>query len=128
MVKFETTRFGTLEVDSNRIIYFPDGILGFPSIKRYILMDYKDTPLKWLQAIDHPDIAFIVMDPTISSTSYSIKLDDTIRQYLQLENDEDLAVLVIVRVEGDNVIANLQGPILMNASLMRGVQVVLDKI
>lgn len=126
MMSFETSRFGSLEVEEDKIINFPNGLLGFPEIKRYILMDYKDTPLKWLQAVDDPDIAFIVMEPTILSPDYSIKLDATARQCLQLENDNDLAVLVIIRVEGEKVIANFQGPILLNASLMRGMQVVIE--
>ena len=128
MVKFETSRFGILEVDEGKIINFPDGLPGFPEIKRYILMDYKDTPIKWLQAMDNPDVAFIVAEPSILSPDYSIKLDAAIREYLQLKNDEDLAALVIIRVEDGKVIANFQGPLLLNASLMRGVQVVLEKV
>lgn len=127
MIRFETSRFGTLEVEDNKIINFHDGLLGFSHLKRYILMDYKDTPLKWLQAVDDPEIAFIVVEPRIFFPDYSIKLDNAIKHHLQIENDEDLAVLVIIRVEGEKMIANLHGPILLNASLMRGVQVVLEK-
>ncbi|MEW6417036.1 MAG: flagellar assembly protein FliW [Nitrospirota bacterium] len=128
MVRFETSRFGILEIDEDKIINFPDGIPGFPEIKRYILMDYKDTPLKWLQAVDNPDVAFIVAEPSIFLPDYSIKLDVAIREYLQLKKEEDLAALVIIRVEDGKVIANFQGPLLLNASLMRGVQVVIDRV
>lgn len=128
MLEFETSRFGRLEVAEDRIINFPEGLLGFPEIKRYVLMDYKDTPLKWLQAIDDPDVAFIVAEPAIIAPDYSVKLDPATRQYLNLENDDDLAVLVIIRVEGENIIGNYQGPLMVNASLMRGVQVVIDKV
>lgn len=128
MLEFETSRFGRLEVAENRIINFPEGLLGFPEIKRYVLMDYKDTPLKWLQAIDDPDVAFIVAEPAIIAPDYSVKPDPATRQYLNLENDDDLAVLVIIRVEGENIIRNYQGPLMVNASLMRGVQVVIDKV
>ncbi|MBI4620085.1 MAG: flagellar assembly protein FliW [Desulfobacterales bacterium] len=128
MVRFETPRFGILEVGEEKIITFPEGLLGFPDIRHYILMDYKDTPLKWLQAVDNPDVAFIVAGSSMLSLDYSRELNAATRQCLQLENDEDLAILVILRVEGEKVIANSQGPILLNASRMRGMQVVLEEI
>lgn len=127
MVQLETSRFGALEVAEDRIISFPDGLLGFPDIKRYILMDYKDTPLKWLQAVDDPDLAFIVTEPAVLFPDYKVRLDPATKQYLRIENEEDLAVLMIIRVEGENVIANLQGPLFMNASSMVGAQIVVDK-
>ena len=49
-----------------------------------------------------------------------------VQNYLQLDNNDDLAVLVTMRVDGDDVIANLQGPLLINASSRKGVQVVLE--
>ncbi len=128
MMRFNTTRFGELEVDNDRLITFPDGIPGFPDVKRYILMDYRDTSLKWLQSVDDPDIAFIVAEPKIFSPDYSVKLDDTVRQYLQIKNDMDIAILVIVRVENGNIVPNLHGPLLLNAENMRGVQIVVEKI
>ena len=63
MISFDTSRFGRLEVGKDKIIDFPTGLIGFPDIKRFILMDYKDTSLKWLQAVDDPDVAFIVTPP-----------------------------------------------------------------
>lgn len=124
----ETSRFGTIEVDEDRIINFPDGLLGFPDTKRYLLMDYKDTPLKWLQSVDDPNIAFIVVEPEILNPESELSPDNATKKFLRLENDEDLAVLVIIRVENDSkVIANYRGPLYLNANLMIGVQVVLDK-
>ncbi|MEO5357725.1 MAG: flagellar assembly protein FliW [Nitrospirae bacterium YQR-1] len=122
-----TTRFGTVELDSSKVISFPEGILGFPQLKRYVLMDYKDTQVKWLQAVDDPEIAFIVTDPAVLLPGFSIVLDPTTKKFLELENPEDLLVLVIIRVENKKVIANFMGPLIFNATLMRGVQVVLDK-
>lgn len=128
MINFETSRFGLIEVAEEKIIYFPEGLPGFPMIKRYILMDYKDTALKWLQAVDDPDIAFIVVEPTLLNPDFSVIPDDSARTLLSLVNDDDLAVLVIIRREGDQVIANFQCPLLLNAGMMRGVQVCMDNI
>jgi flagellar assembly factor FliW len=127
MVAFETSRFGPLEVPEDRIIRFPTGLLGFPQLNRYALIDYKDTPLKWLQSVDDPEVAFIVADPRTISGEGTITLGDDVVRFLQIEKEEDLAVLIILRVEGDQVVANLTGPIAVNSSRMLGVQAVLDR-
>ena len=126
MVRFETSRFGKLEVAEDKVIQFPSGVLGFPQIKRYVLLDYEETPAKWLQAIDDPDVAFIVMEPTLLVRDYTISLDGITRQALQLETEEDLAVLTIVRVEKGKLLANLKGPLLFNSRLKIGLQAVLE--
>ena len=126
MIKLKTSRFGELEVEEDKIVDFPDGLIGLPDTKQFILIDHKDTPLKWLQAVDDPDIAFIVVPPDEISENYNVDIDKKVQNYLQLDNNDDLAVLVTMRVDGDDVIANLQGPLLINASSRKGVQVVLE--
>lgn len=127
MIKFETSRFGSLEVSEGKVINFPSGILGFPEIKRFTLIEHKDSPLKWLHAIDDPDIAFIVASPDAIVDSYNIDLDRATRSCLKIDNDDDLAVLVIMRVEGEDVMVNFQGPILINAASMTGIQIALEE-
>lgn len=126
MIRFETSRFGKLEVAEDKVIEFPAGLLGFPQVKRYVLLDYEDTPIKWLQAIDDPDVAFIVMEPRMLVQDYTIPLDATTRQALLLDTEEDLAILAIVRVEKGQVLANLKGPLLFNSRLKIGIQAVLE--
>lgn len=126
MIRFETSRFGKLEVAEDKVIQFPAGLLGFPQVKRYVLLDYEDTPIKWLQAIDDPDVAFIVMEPRMLVQDYTISLDATTRQALLLDTEEDLAILAIVRVEKGQVLANLKGPLLFNSRLKIGLQAVLE--
>lgn len=122
MIRFETTRFGSVELPEEKVISFPEGIFGFPGLKRYILIDYEDTPVKWLQAVDDPDVAFIVVPAQSLLPDYSLKVDQQIRELLKLEEEEDLVVLFIVRVEKERLIANLKGPLLFNVRLMRGMQ------
>ena len=127
MVSFKTTRFGPIDVSDDRIIRFPVGLLGFPRLNRYILMDNRDTPVKWLQAVDDPDVAFVVADPKTVAGDRTITLDGEVARFLQVEHEDDLAVLLILRVEEGKVIANLNGPLAINSSRMLGVQVVLDR-
>jgi flagellar assembly factor FliW len=127
MIKFKTSRFGELEIKEDKIISFPAGLIGLPELKKYVLIDHKDTPLKWLQSIDDPDMAFIVSHPSVIVAEYAIDLDTRVKHYLNLDNEEDLAVLVTIRVDGEDVIANFQGPILVNSQSLTGVQIVMDR-
>ncbi|MBE0569720.1 MAG: flagellar assembly protein FliW [Deltaproteobacteria bacterium] len=127
MVAFETSRFGPLEVGDDRVIRFPAGLLGFPQLNRYVLIDYKDTPLQWLQSVENPDVAFIVTDPKTIAGEGTITLGDDVVRFLQLEREDDLAVLLMLRVDGDKVVANLNGPLAINSNRMLGVQAVVDR-
>ncbi len=126
-MKLNTSRFGELEVNKEKIIHFPSGLVGLPDMKGFILIDHKDTTVKWLQSVDDPDIAFIVISPDLVVAEYSLELDSSVKKFIEIENDEDLAILVTMRVDGDDVIANFQGPIVINSRLLKGVQVVLEK-
>ena len=37
-MEFTTKLFGTIDVDDSKIVEFPDGILGFPELKKFALM------------------------------------------------------------------------------------------
>ncbi len=126
MISFDTTRFGRLEVGKDKVIHFPEGIIGLPEDKRFILMDYKDTFLKWLQSVDDPNIAFIVVPPAEFFPEFSPKLDKKLRKFLKVENEDDLVVFAILRVDGDNVTANMQGPLIINSMNKIGIQVLND--
>ncbi|MEC4685241.1 MAG: flagellar assembly protein FliW [Nitrospirota bacterium] len=126
MISFSTTRFGSIEVPEEQVIHFPDGLFGFPGLKRYILMDHKETEVKWLQAIDDPDVAFIVINPFLINPSYQFEVPDAAKKLIGLEDVDDLAILVIVRVENNNVMANFQGPLILNSATRRGFQLVVE--
>jgi len=126
MISFETSRFGRLEVSKDKIIHFPSGLMGFPEYKRYILMDYKDTSLKWLQAVDAPHVAFIVIQPFEFFSDYSVRIEDVIKDFLEIEIEDDVSILTILRVEGEKVTVNLQGPLVINSLNKKGMQIVND--
>ena len=63
-MKIVSARVGEVEFDEKDIISFSDGIIGFPSIKQYIEIDFlQDSPLCLLQAVAEPSLGFIITDP-----------------------------------------------------------------
>ncbi len=122
-----TSRFGEIEVESDRILHFPRGIPGFEHVKRYLLIEYKNGKFNWLQAVDDPDLAFIVCDPSVFSVSY--KIPASVLSFLDIVDKDDIAVLLIVRVERakKEVIPHVQAPLVFNTRTRKGIQWVLDK-
>ncbi len=124
-MKFNTTRFGEIDMDEGKIITFPLGIPGFTELKRYVLLDYKE-PIRWLHAVDDPDVAFIVTDPFTLFPDYNLKLDDEEENFLGIKDPAYVVVLVILTASESNLTANLKAPIVFNASNLKAAQILID--
>lgn len=128
MIVTQTTRFGEISIPEDKVIIFKDGIPGFPESKRFAILDHKDTPLKWLQSLDEPDLAFLIAEASCVEPTFKIKVDKSVKDYLDVQDEESLIVFLILRVENGKVIANFNGPLIFNAEKMLGVQVIVDNI
>lgn len=122
-----TSRFGPLEVDENRLVTFESGILGFPDTHEYALVQTgEESGFYWLQAVNREDLAFVVCDPRLFVTDYRapVKVDDLAPIGL---NDPDMAqVFVIVNKVDDLLTGNLQGPLIVNVENRKARQLVLS--
>ncbi len=132
-MKVETSRFGTVEIDEGKVLHFVKGILGFPNDLRYALLPHKDnSPFFWLQSLDSPDLAFVVINPALIVSDYSFELPEDAERELQLGEKDKAEALVIVtfrnRQNGDarSMSANLLGPVVINVDKRLAKQVVLD--
>jgi flagellar assembly factor FliW len=140
-IEIQSTRFGTLVVDDERIINFPNGLLGFPDHKRFALIQTgEENYFFWLQSVDEANLAFVITDPTIFFKGYEVPLRDETRQELRLEDAGDdaaagstasaetfLQVFVICNKVDDWLTGNLLGPLVVNAQNRLAQQVVLTE-
>lgn len=134
-MKLTTRIFGEVEIEDSKIINFPNGIIGFPDLKKFTLMhDESDeggaatNTIKWLQSIDEPGFAMPVMDPLIVCPDYSPEIDRTKIEEVGELDDEDILVLVTVTVPHDleKMTVNLMGPFIINVKEMKGVQSIVE--
>ncbi|MCX7044091.1 MAG: flagellar assembly protein FliW [Candidatus Sumerlaeota bacterium] len=130
-MRFHTTRFGELEVPDETIIVIREGILGFPEESRYVLLDHdaEGTPFKWLQSIENPSLAFVVMDPSEIVPEYSERIGAEAAEQLDAAGTEDLIPMVICTIPHENparMTANLRAPIVVNALDRAGRQIILN--
>lgn len=128
-MKINTLRFGTVEIDKSEIIIVPEGIIGFPDIKRYVILDMgKDTPFKLFQAIDEPTVGFVIIDPILFKPDYKVKIRKEDLYSLSAENLNEIVTAVIVTIPEDlyKMTANLRGPLLINLKSRLARQLVLS--
>lgn len=124
----ETSRFGRLVVDEERIMTFPRGLLGFPDRQRFALIQAgEENYFFWLQCVEDPNLAFVVADPSIFFKDYDVPVREETRQELQLGDDADVQVFVICNRVGEWLTGNLLGPIVVNAANRLSMQVVLTE-
>ena len=71
----QTTRFGAMSVDDERIMTFPHGLLGFPNHNRFALIQTgTENYFFWLQSVDEPSLAFVVTDPSTFFKDYEVPI------------------------------------------------------
>lgn len=123
----ETTRFGTIEVDDQRVMTFKDGLLGFPNHQRFALIQTSPDPVFfWMQSVDDPNLAFVVCDPLTFIPDYQVPIRKDDVDGLGLQSLQDCQVLVIVnKVDGD-LTGNLLGPLVVGTHSLQAKQLVLS--
>ncbi|HHW13569.1 MAG TPA: flagellar assembly protein FliW [Firmicutes bacterium] len=127
-MQVKSTRFGQFEVPEEKVLTFPDGLLGFEASKRFVILDHApETPFKWLQSVDDPDLAFVIINPAEFMPDYAVELgrDDVVKLGLKDASEAAVYVVVVIPEDPSAMTANLQGPLVVNAERRLGRQVVL---
>lgn len=127
-MKINTARYGEIEIDPARIISVNDGIIGFPNYRRYIFLPFLEgSPFELFQALDQPDLAFVVMNPFVFKADYQFDLGDQDIADLQVAGKEDIQIRVIVTIPRDprEMTANLQAPLIINEPRLLAKQIIL---
>jgi flagellar assembly factor FliW len=122
----QTTRFGVINVDDERIMHFPKGLLGFPGHTRFALIQTSsENYFFWLQAVEDPNLAFVVTDPTTYFKDYIVPVREETQQEIELSDAAHAQTFVICNKVGDWLTGNLLGPLVINVANRLGSQVVL---
>lgn len=130
-MKLLTTRFGTVEVPDKDVLFFSLGVLGFPEVRRYVMLDHgRNTPLKWLQAVDKPELAFPMVPATDLVEDYHITVSPDDLAALAMESTDELLAFVILTIPNaapERTTANLKAPIVMNPTTHLARQVLVEQ-
>jgi flagellar assembly factor FliW len=109
-------------------IFFPDGLIGCPDWQRFVQVvdEDEDLPVAVLQSLDNEGVQLLVTDPYMVEPGYSAPLSADHRATLGLAADVDPLLYCTLTVGQDGSIsANLLGPLVVNPTNRRGLQLVL---
>jgi flagellar assembly factor FliW len=130
ILKINTTRFGELKVAPEQIVHMPLGMVGFPSLNRYILFPHKeDSPFFWLQSLERPDLAFVLVNPLLVEPAYQISLSGSDRKLLDIKDPNQIQVWAVVTIPHgapDNLTVNLKAPVALNLENRLMAQIILE--
>lgn len=129
MIEIETARFGIVQVEAEKILHFPDGLLGLPDHKDYCLLPHQPgSPFFWLQSVTVPYLSFVVIDPLLGESDYFQNLPEVDRQLFEGVERGDVIVLALVTIKPEKdppLTMNLVGPIVADQRNRVARQVVL---
>ena len=112
-------------------IFFPEGLLGFPSDRHYCLSHFNsadESPFFILQSVER-DLSFPLIHPDLVMLDYRVPVNPEILAGLKAEHESVLVPLLIVTVRErvEDITVNLQGPLLINTVSLLGRQLVLEE-
>jgi len=117
-MELQTSRFGEISVDLNKEVIFAEGLPGFPEVKRFVLLQrQEDAPFFWLQAVEGPDVAFLLVSPPDFSLDYRPQVPEADLKALSLDSLGD-GHLFLVAVVPEN-------PLEMTVNMRTGRQLIL---
>src|SRR5262245_1783938 len=102
-----TNRMKTVELDApqrlpvkpENIISIPLGLLGFESVKKYVLLGApEEEPFLWFQMLDNPNQGFVVVPPATVIPHYTPDISEADVEFLGIRAPGDAIVLNIVTV------------------------------
>ncbi|MEW6426956.1 MAG: flagellar assembly protein FliW [Thermodesulfobacteriota bacterium] len=129
-LRVATSRFGTVEIEADKIITMTAPFLGFPRSLHFFLRPHSDnSPFLWLQSVDEPDLAFVTMQSSVLLPEYAPELGEALARELQMAGGARPDLLLILTIPDGRpreMTANLLGPVALNVEKRLGRQVLLD--
>ena len=97
-----TLKFGPLEIPENKIITMAKPVLGFEELTKYRLVELEEfKPFLWLQSINDPAVAFIVVNPAIFYNDYRIDINPKEIAEIEAKDPGHIETYVIASVPNE---------------------------
>ena len=115
-----TRLFGELTLDAADLVRFPDGLPGFPSCQTFALLPTVVGALAWLQSVDRPELALLLVQPEAAG-----QVESAVPEPLRREGLFTGLVVTLPGSASGSATANLQAPIVVDRATGTGRQVIL---
>ena len=114
-VTLHSTRFGRLDVPSDAVIEFPNGLIGLGGTQFALLARSEDSAFVWLHSMDDPDLAVPLTNPWRFFGEFELELSDEEAARIGIDDADQTTVYVTVRAAEalEDFHANLRAPIVI---------------
>ena len=129
-MEIKTRIFGDVTISDDKMISFPNGIVGFPDLKDFALIHDEEqgdqAGIRWMQSVQEPNFAMPVINPLVVKEDYDPMVDDELLAVIG--KGENLLVMTTITVPTDlsKMSVNLKAPFVINVDTRKAVQVVLE--
>lgn len=124
-MRIDTTRFGKLSIGEEKLLVFPQGLIGMESLRQWTLVaDPESESVCWLQSASCPDRALALISPRAFVKNYKVRVGQRDLAPLNLRPGDSTYVLTTLAGHVGNLSTNLRAPIIINLSRKVGCQVV----
>lgn len=115
-----------ISYENEDVIILEEGLIGLPGLSQMVLVGQTTIdPFMWLASVDISGMAFLVIEPKLIFTDYT--LTPLLENIKREASEEDLLILSLVKLESEwtKTTVNLRAPVVINRKTKRGVQIVL---
>lgn len=128
----KTKYFGEVDIEDEKILDFPGGIIGFENLKKFAIIYDSEKgdkgAISWLQSMEEPALALPVINPLCVMDVYNPIVEDELLKPIGNPADEDLLILLALTVPNDieKMTANKKAPFIINSKARKGAQLIAD--
>ena len=128
----KTKFFGEIELEDDKVLEFPNGIIGFEDYTKFAILydedEKEESRISWLQSLEEPMVALPVIDPLTIVKEYAPVIEDELLAPLGSPDDTELLFLLALTVPSDmtKVTANMKAPFIINAAAKKGIQLIVE--
>ncbi|WP_458121117.1 flagellar assembly protein FliW [Paenibacillus sp. Z6-24] len=114
-------------VEQDSEFTFAKGIPGFQEVNKYVIVEY-DNLFSVLQAVDQPEVGFIIVDPFQIHSDYQIELPEEVINELDITAEDQVVIRNIVSWHKDpeKRTVNLVAPLVFNLVNHQARQIILQ--
>jgi len=127
----ETKNFGNIEINEDSVYTFDYGLPGFEDLRKFTIITTDEAPDKkplfhWLQSLESPETAFIIMDVYNIVPDYNPLVYDSDLETIGEVKDDNLLIynIVVIPEIVSKMSVNLKAPVVLNLTTKKGRQMI----
>ena len=114
-MKITTQQFGEIEFETEHVVNFSSGIIGFEDLKSYVLIKTEDELFYWLNSVEKPEVCFPMVGIRVIDEAFPI------------EKNYEAFGIVTLNKDPLKITINLKSPVYLNQDEKIGYQKVLSE-